>query len=80
MPHCTDISSTPEFKAYEGTKEKLGGFDKIMCNMLKKEAEKKPQDLSITIIGTEYMTRDSFKRAATEKYFDDQLINTFSAT
>jgi hypothetical protein len=26
-----------EFKAYEGTKEKVGGFDK-MSNMLKKEA------------------------------------------
>jgi hypothetical protein len=28
MAYFTDISSTPEFKAYEGTKEKLGGFDK----------------------------------------------------
>jgi hypothetical protein len=42
---------TPEFKAYEGTKETLGGFDKIW-NMLKREAEKKLQDLSITIIDT----------------------------
>jgi hypothetical protein len=54
MTYVTDISSTPEFKAYEGTKEKLGGFDK-MWNMLKKEAEKNPQYLSITIIDTEYL-------------------------
>jgi hypothetical protein len=77
MTYFTDISSTPEFKASEETKEKLGGFDK-MWNMLKKEAENKPQDLSITIIDTEYMTRDSLKRSATEKYLDDQLLNTFS--
>jgi hypothetical protein len=62
-----------------GTKEKLGGFNK-MWNMLKKEAEKKPQDLIITIIDTEYMTRDSLKRAVTKKFVDDQLLNTFSAT
>jgi hypothetical protein len=43
MTYFTDITSTPEFKVYEGTKEKLGGFDK-MWNMLKKKAEKKPQD------------------------------------
>jgi hypothetical protein len=68
----------PEFKAYEGKNEKLGGFYK-MWNMLKKEAEKKPQDLSITIIDTEYnMTGDSLKRAATKKYVDDQLRNTFA--
>jgi Ulp1 family protease len=78
MTYLTDMSSTPEFKAYEGTKKQLGGFDK-MWNMLKKEAEKKPQDLSITIIDTEYMTRYSLKRAATEKYLDDQLLNTFSS-
>jgi hypothetical protein len=48
--------------------------------MLKKEAEKKPQDLSITIIDTEYMMRDSLKRNVTEKYVDDKLLNTFSAT
>jgi Ulp1 family protease len=47
--------------------------------MLKREAEKKPQDSSITIIDTEYMTRYSLKRAATEKYLDDQLLNTFSS-
>jgi hypothetical protein len=76
MKYFTDISSTPEFKAYEGTKEKLGGFDK-MWNILKKESEKNPQDLSTTIIDTEYMVRDSLKRAATEKYLDDQLLNTF---
>jgi hypothetical protein len=76
MTYLTDISSTPEFRAYEGTKEKLGGFDK-MWNMLKKEAEKKPQYLSITVIDTEYMTIYSLKRAATEKYLDDQLLNTF---
>jgi cephalosporin-C deacetylase-like acetyl esterase len=76
MAYFTDISSTPEFKTYEGTKEKLGGFDK-MWNMLKREAEKKPQDLSISIIDTECMTRDSFKRAETEKYLHDQLLNTF---
>jgi hypothetical protein len=29
MTYFTDISSTPEFKAYEGTREKLGGFDKM---------------------------------------------------
>jgi Ulp1 family protease len=63
-------------KGGQGTKEKLGGFDK-MWNMLKKEAEKKPQDLSITVKDTEYMTRDSLKRAATEKYVDDQLLNNF---
>jgi hypothetical protein len=57
MTFFTDISSTPESKAYEGTKKKLGGFDK-MWNMLKKEAEKKPHDLSITIIDTQYMKRD----------------------
>jgi hypothetical protein len=57
MTYIADISSTPYFKAYEGTQEKLGGFDK-MWNMLKKEAEKKPQDLSITIIDTQYMKRD----------------------
>jgi Ulp1 family protease len=78
MTYFTDISSTPEFKTYEGTKEKLGGFDK-MWNMLKKEAEKKPQYLSITIIDTEYMTRDSLKRAATKKCLDYQLLNTFSS-
>jgi hypothetical protein len=50
-----------------------------MWNMLKKEAEKKPQDLSITIIGTEYMKRDSLKRAVTEKYLDDQPLKTFSS-
>jgi hypothetical protein len=76
MIHLTELSSTTEFKAYEGTMEKLGGFD-IMWNMLKREAEKKPQDLSITIIGTEYMTRYSLKRAATKKYVDDQILNTF---
>jgi hypothetical protein len=53
-----------------GGKKEKPYFDK-MWNMLKKEAEKKPQDLSIKIIGTEYMTRDSLKRASTEKYFDD---------
>jgi hypothetical protein len=42
MTYITYTSSTPEFKVYEGTKEKLGGFDK-MWNMLKNEAEKKPQ-------------------------------------
>jgi hypothetical protein len=42
-----------------------------MWNMLKREAEKKPQYLCITIIETEYMTRDSLKRAATKKYLDD---------
>jgi hypothetical protein len=47
--------------------------------MLKKEAEKKLQDLSIAIIGTEYMTRDSLKRSATKKYVDDQILNTFSS-
>jgi hypothetical protein len=52
MTYFTEISSTPEFKAYEGTNEKLGGFDK-MWNILKKEAEKEPQKLSRTIIGTE---------------------------
>jgi Ulp1 family protease len=76
MSYFTDISSTPEFKAYKGTKEKFGGFDR-MWNMPKKEVEKKPQDLSITIIDTEYMTVDSLKRAATEKYLDDQLLKTF---
>jgi hypothetical protein len=60
----------------QGDKVKLGGFDK-MWNMLKKEAENKPQDLSITIIGKEYMTRDSLKRDATEKCLDYQLLNTF---
>jgi hypothetical protein len=49
MTYFTDVSSTPEFKTYEGTKKKVGGFDK-MWNMPKKEAGKKPQDLSITII------------------------------
>jgi hypothetical protein len=29
MKYFTDISSMPEFKAYEGKKGKLGGFDKI---------------------------------------------------
>jgi hypothetical protein len=53
MTYSTDIPSTPEFKAFEGTEEKLGGFYK-MWNMLKREAEKKPQDLSITIIDIEY--------------------------
>jgi hypothetical protein len=48
-----------------------------MWNMLKKEAEKKPQYLSITITDTEYMVRGSLKRAATDRYLDDQLINTF---
>jgi hypothetical protein len=62
----SDISSTPELKAYKGTKEQLGSFDK-MWNMLKKEAEKNPKDLIITIIDTEYMTRDSLKRDAAEK-------------
>jgi hypothetical protein len=77
MAYLTDISSTPEFKAYEGTMEKLGGFDN-MWNKVKKEAEKKPQDLNITIIGTDYMPIYSLKRAATEKYLDDQqLLNTF---
>jgi hypothetical protein len=52
ITYFTDIFSTPEFKAYEGTKEQHRGFDK-MWNMLKKEAEKKPQDLSITIIDSE---------------------------
>jgi hypothetical protein len=33
MKYFTDISSTPEFKACEGIKEKLGGFDK-MWNIL----------------------------------------------
>jgi hypothetical protein len=47
ITYFTDISSTPELKAYEGTKEQLRGFDK-MWNMMKKEAENKPQDLSIT--------------------------------
>jgi hypothetical protein len=51
MTYFTGISSTPELKAYEGTNEKLGGFDKIW-NMLKREEEKKPQYLSITIIET----------------------------
>jgi hypothetical protein len=39
MTYFTGISSTPEFKFkfYEGTKEKIGGFDK-MWNMLKKES------------------------------------------
>jgi hypothetical protein len=51
-----------------------------MWNMLKKEAEKNTQDLSITIIKTEYiMSRDSLKRAATEKYLDDQLLKPFSS-
>jgi hypothetical protein len=37
-----------------------------MWNVLKKEAEKKPQDLKIiTIIGTAYTIRDSLKRATT---------------
>jgi hypothetical protein len=27
MIHLPEISSTKEFKAYEGTKNKLGGFD-----------------------------------------------------
>jgi hypothetical protein len=36
MAYFTDISSTPEFKVYEGTKQKLVGFDK-MWNMLKNE-------------------------------------------
>jgi hypothetical protein len=49
-----------------------------MWNMLKKEAEKKPQDLSITITNKEYMTRDSLNMATTEKYLDDQLLNIFS--
>jgi hypothetical protein len=77
MIYFTDISSAPEFKAYEGTHETPGFFHKIMWNMLKKEAEKKPQYLSITIICIEYMKRDWFKRAATDKYLDDQLLNTF---
>jgi hypothetical protein len=34
-----------------GQRKKLGGFDK-MWNMLKKEAEKKPQDVITTIIDT----------------------------
>jgi hypothetical protein len=76
MIYFTDIFSTTEFKFYEGTKEKLGGFDK-MWNMLKKEEENKPQDLSITIIDTQYMMRDSLKRAAIDKCVDDQLLNTF---
>jgi hypothetical protein len=46
MKYFTDISSIPESKAYRGTKEKLGGFDK-MWNMLKKEAEKKTHDLDV---------------------------------
>jgi hypothetical protein len=77
MTYFTDISSTPEFKASEGTKEKLD-FDK-MWNMLKRETEKKPHDLSIKIICTEYTTRDLLKRAATENHLDDQLFNTFSS-
>jgi hypothetical protein len=51
-----------------------------MWNLLKKEAEKKPQYLSITIIDTEYMMRYSLMKYSTEKYVDDQLLNTFSAT
>jgi hypothetical protein len=46
----------------------------------KEEAEKKPQDLRITIIGKEYMMINSLKRTATEKYVDDQLLNTFLST
>jgi hypothetical protein len=80
MSYFTDRSSTPEFKACEGKQEKLGGFDKIMWNMLKKEAKKKCQDSSIKIIDTECMDRDSLKRSATEKYVDDQVLSTFSAT
>jgi Ulp1 family protease len=76
MTYHVEISSTPEFKAYMRTKEKLGGFDNTW-NMLKMEAEKKPQDLSITIIDTEYTMRDSFKRATTNKYVDDQILNIF---
>jgi hypothetical protein len=74
MTYFPDISSTPEFKT--GTQENLGGFDK-MWNILKKEAENKPQYLSITIIDTENMMRYSLKRATTKKYLDDQLLNTF---
>jgi hypothetical protein len=58
------------------TKEKLEGFYS-MWNMMKTKAEKKPQHLSITIIDTKYVTRDSLNRAATKKYVDDQLLNTF---
>jgi hypothetical protein len=64
MTQVTDTSSMPAFKAYEGTTKKLVCFDKIW-NMLKKEAEKKPQYLSITTIGTYYVMRDSLKRATT---------------
>ena len=46
MNYLTDISSTPEFKAYEVTKEKHGGFDK-MWNMLKLEALREPQDIRV---------------------------------
>jgi hypothetical protein len=42
-----------------------------------KESRKEASRLSITIIDTEYMTRDSLKRAATDTYLDDQLFNTF---
>jgi hypothetical protein len=42
MAYLTDISSMPEFKAYEGTKEKLGGFDN-MWNMLKRKQKRSPK-------------------------------------
>jgi hypothetical protein len=29
ITYFTDITSMPEFKAYEGTNEKLGGFDNM---------------------------------------------------
>jgi hypothetical protein len=43
--------------------------------MLRKEDEKKHQDLSNIIIGTEYMMIDSLKRVATKKYFDDIIYD-----
>ena len=76
MNYLTDISSTPEFKAYKETKENHGGFDK-MWNVMKLEAFREPQNDHVAIIGTEFMTRDSLKRAATGKYLDDQFLNTF---
>jgi hypothetical protein len=42
MKYVTDISSTPEFKAYERTKEQLRGFDK-MWNILKRNQKRSPK-------------------------------------
>jgi hypothetical protein len=44
----------------------------------KGSSKEDPQYVSITIIDTKYMTRDSLNRVATDKYVDDNhLLNTF---